>query len=338
MGYSEWFEGLRAASGDARSRLLVGLIAAQFVVEGALDVLLVVIAIRVLEESQGWVGYLNTAYGIGGVVAGILTARLIWGRLGHLIGFAVAVLGVSLALTAFSHIAVLTLVLLAAVGAGRAVLSVSVNTLLQRVVPVHVLGRVFGLVEGLSNAGLALGAALAPLLINLGGYRIAVVTVGFLLPVVVVIGINTLRRLDDGVRVPVVEVALLRSLPHFAELPVTALETLAESADHVEAGPGAVIIRQGEQGDRFYAIVDGNVTVSVDGRLRNSMSRGQGIGEIALLRCSPRTATVTAVDSVSLLALESASFLAALSGHAPTRRRVDDVAQRLNSADVIDLR
>jgi MFS family permease len=213
-----------------------------------------------------------------------------------------------------------------------------VNTLLQRVVPVQVLGRVFGLVEGLSNAGLALGAALAPLLIDLGGYRVAVVTVGLLLPVVVVVGIRTLRRLDEDARVPVVEVALLRSLPHFAELPATALEALAGAANHVEAEPGQVIIRQGEQGDRFYAIADGHVSVSVNGLLRGSMGRGEGIGEIALLRRSPRTATVTAVDSVSLLSLESASFLTALSGHAPTRRRVDDVARRLKSADVIDLR
>ena len=78
------------------------------------------------------------------------------------------------------------------------------------------------------------------------------VTVGFLLRVVAVIGINTLRRLDHGARVPVAEVALLRSLPHFAELPVTALETLAEAADRVEAEPGQMIIRQGQQGERLY--------------------------------------------------------------------------------------
>ncbi|MDX6333247.1 MAG: hypothetical protein QOG05_587, partial [Streptosporangiaceae bacterium] len=47
----------------------------------------------------------------------------------------------------------MVLALIAVVG-GRAVLVVSVNTMLQRVVPAQLVGRVFGMVEGLSMAGL----------------------------------------------------------------------------------------------------------------------------------------------------------------------------------------
>ncbi len=333
---SHWLEGARAASADSRRRLLVGLLTVQFVVEGALDVLLVVIAIRVLDEGQGWVGYLNTAYGIGGVAAGMLTAQLLWRRIGMLIAVSVAALGAGLALTAFSHEPSLTVALLAVVGAARAVLSVSANTLLQRVVPARVVGRVFGLVEGFTNAGLALGAGLAPLLIDLGGCQLAVVITACLLPAFAAAGVGTLRQLDKSATTPIVEVALLRSLPHFAELPASALETLACAAGRTEAEPGRLIIRQGDEGDRFYAIVDGLVATSVNGWPRGSMSRGQGFGEIALLRRTPRTATVVAVEPTTLLELDSTSFLTALSGHAATRRRVDGVVDRLTEADARD--
>jgi MFS family permease len=321
-----WLDGLSTAAHNPRARLLVLIFSAQFVVEGALDVLLVVIALDVLDKGPGWVGLLNIAYGIGGVVAGLLAAQLMWRRLGRVIAASAVILGVSLGLTAFSNSGTVTLVLLGVVGAGRALLSVSVTTVLQRVVPAAVVGRVFGLVEGFSDGGLAAGAALAPLLIKLGGYRLALLSVACLLPLLVVAGTETLRRLDEGATVPIVEIALLRSLPHFSELPASVLETLAEAVQRIKAAAGEVIIRQGEEGDRFYAIVAGTVAASVDGERRRYLGRGQGFGEIALLRRTPRTATITAVEPVSLLALESSTFLAALSGHAPTRRRVNNVA------------
>ena len=70
--------------------------------------------------------------------------------------------------------------------------------MLQRVVSAQVIGRVFGLVEGLSMAGLALGAVITPLLIGLGGYRLALIVVGCLLPATALAGSATLRHLDAG--------------------------------------------------------------------------------------------------------------------------------------------
>ena len=67
--------------------------------------------------------------------------------------------------------------------------------------------------------------------------------------------------------------------------------------------PGEVVIRQGEEGDRFYAIADGEVAVSVDGHPVTTLRRGEGFGEVALLRSSPRNATVTAIGPVTLFAL-----------------------------------
>jgi MFS family permease len=327
-------EGVRQVTGHPRPRFLASLMTAQYIMVGSLDVLFVVLAIQVLGRDQAWVGYLNTAYGVGAVAAGLLTAHLIGPRLSRALTLAVVTLGAGLVLSAFSHVAGVVLALIAVVGGGRAVLVVSVNTMLQRVVPAQLVGRVFGMVEGLSMAGLALGSVLTPLLIGLGGPTLALVVVGGLLPATALCGLRTLRRLDQGATVPVVEVALLRSLPHFADLPAPALETLAGALQRVDASPGQVIIRQGEAGDRFYAIADGEVAVSVDGRPRGVRGRGTGLGEIALLRRVPRTATVTAVGPVTLYALDSATFLAAVSGHAPTRRHSDQVASDWVDADV----
>jgi hypothetical protein len=245
-------------------------------------------------------------------------------------------LSVGLILTAFTSAVGPVVTLIAVAGGGRAVLAVSANTLLQRVVPAQLVGRVFGIVEGLSMAGLAAGSLLTPLLVGLGGARLALIAVGALLPVTATCGLRTLRRVDQGQAVPVTEVALLRSLPHFADLPGPALETLAGALERIDAVPGQVIIRQGEAADRFYAIADGEVAVCVDGRPRGVRGRGTGLGEIALLRRVARTATVTAVGSATLFALNADTFLAAVSGHAPTRRHADQVASRWVTADAAE--
>jgi MFS family permease len=187
-------------------RFLVSLMTAQYVIVGSLDVLFVVLAIQVLGRDQAWVGYLNTAYGVGAVAAGLLTAHLIGPRLSRALTLAVVTLSAGLVLSAFSHVAGVVLVLIAVVGGGRAVLVVSVNTMLQRVVPAQLVGRVFGVVEGLSMAGLALGSVLTPLLIGRGGPTQALVVVGGLLPATALCRVRTLRRLDRGATVPVVEV------------------------------------------------------------------------------------------------------------------------------------
>ena len=244
--------------------------------------------------------------------------------------------GAALAATALSGPAAVLLVLLAVAGGARAVLVTVANTLLPRVVPATAVGRVFGMVEGLSFAGMAVGALITPLLIRAGGADTALVVVDSLLPVTVVAGWGVVRRMEDETAVPVVEMALLRSLPHFAELPAPALETLARALERVEAADGQVIIAQGDEGDRFYVVADGQVAVDVSGTDRGRRGRGCGLGEIALLRRAPRTATVTAVGPVTLFALEAPTFLAAVGGHSATARRADQVAQGWMEADAED--
>jgi CRP-like cAMP-binding protein len=113
----------------------------------------------------------------------------------------------------------------------------------------------------------------------------------------------------------VVELSLLRSLPLFAPLGPPQLESLARELEPLEVGAGVEVVRQGEPGDRFYAIADGELEVTRDGQVLATLRRGDGFGEIALLRDVPRTATVTAHTPARLYALERGPFLAAVAAH-----------------------
>ncbi|MDT4965112.1 MAG: hypothetical protein QOF87_4759 [Pseudonocardiales bacterium] len=319
-------EGLEILKQRPQPRLLVGLLGAEYAVIGALDVLFVVLAVSVLHEGPQWTGYLNTAYGVGGMLAGAVTISLLGRRLGTPIMFAAATVCVGLVLSAFSHHALITVLLLGAIGLGRAVLDMAAHTLLQRTVPADVLGRIFGVVEGLSMAGLAVGSLLVPLLIHLGGTGAALIGTAAILPLALLLGGRAITSLDAAARVPIVEIALLRSMPHFRALPTPALEGLAQAARRRTFADGETIIRQGDEGDLFYAIADGQVDVRVDGVHVATNRRPDGLGEIALLRKVPRTATVIADGPVVLYALDGAAFVTVVTGHDATRRHAEAVA------------
>jgi MFS family permease len=332
-GLAELLAGLRVVAGQPAPRLLTGLLTAQWVLVGALDLLFVVLAVDVLHRGQGWVGYLNTAYCAGGVVAGAVGVVLVGRRLGPPILGAVLLVGAALGLTALLTSAPATLVLLAAVGGGRALFAVATRSLLQRAVPADVVGRVFGVVEGLAMAGLAVGSLLVPLLVAVGGPVAAVLGTAALLPVIGAVRGRALLALDAAADVPVVEMALLRSLRVFSFLPGPQLEGVARSVRRLELCPGEVLIREGDDGDRFYAVVDGGLDVTVHGVGAGRMVRGDGLGEIALLRRVPRTATVTAAVPSTVLALDRDDFLTAVTGHAATERTTAGLADERLEAD-----
>ena len=74
---------------------------------------------------------------------------------------------------------------------------------------------------------------------------------------------------------------------------------------------------QGEPGDLYQVIVKGHVDISQDGSVINHQGPGSGVGELALLFPTPRTATVTATDEVDTLSLDRETFLLALTQQPP---------------------
>ena len=85
---------------------------------------------------------------------------------------------------------------------------------------------------------------------------------------------------------------------------------------HVPAG--TVLIRPGDQGDAYYAVAAGELDAWQDGQFLRRCGRGEGVGEIALLRAIPRTASVIAHTSATVYRLSREPFLTAVLGHAPT--------------------
>jgi CRP-like cAMP-binding protein len=166
-------------------------------------------------------------------------------------------------------------------------------------------------------AGLALGALLIPPLVAVGGSKAALIGAGLLLPALGVLMARRLIAVDRSAKVPLVEIALLRSMPLFAPLPAPTIEGLAHALEPVELPAGAVAMHMGEEGDRFYTIAEGEMAVSRGGETIARLGRGAGFGEIALLEDVPRTATVTALTDVRLYALEKKPFVTAVTEHAP---------------------
>ncbi|HEX2589033.1 MAG TPA: MFS transporter [Gaiellales bacterium] len=313
---------------DRPARLLVGLLGAQFVLIGALDLLYVVLAISVLGMGQSGAGYLSAAVGAGGLIGGVVAAALVGRRhLAPLLVCGIAAAGAALVTLGARPTVASAFLLLAVAGLGRAVFDVSGRTLLQRVAPPDMLARVFGLLESLMNACLAIGSLLVPILIAASGARAALIGAGALLILLIAATGRSLLAVDEAADVPVVEIALLRSIPLFAALPAPALETLGRALEPVDAEPGTVLMRQGEPGDRYYAIAEGELDVARNGAKVATLGRGEGVGEIALLEDVPRTATVTAPERARLYALTKEPFVLALTGHPPAHRTARGVVQ-----------
>jgi hypothetical protein len=218
-------------------------------------------------------------------------------------------------------------VLVAVAGIGRPLIDVAGRTLLQRVVSDRLLSRVFGVLEGLYMAGVALGLVIVPGLLAILGERATFLVSGVFLPLLFLLASRRLAEIDAASVVPEARLTLLRSLPLFAPLSAPVMERLASRLVPVEMDAGTAIVRQGDPGDRFYIVRDGEVAVLKDGRPVASLEQGDFFGEIALLHDVPRTATVTARTNVRLYALERDDFLEAVTGHPLSKEAADTVTR-----------
>jgi MFS family permease len=318
--------GLRAIRAEPRLRLLIGLYGAQCLVAGALGVLVIVTALDLLDIGNAGVGLLEAASGVGSILGAAVALALVGrGRLAGDFALGIVLWGAPLVLIGVVPVTVAAVLALGVVGVGNTLVDISAMTLLQRTAPPAVAARVFGVLESVIVGGLALGALVAPALVATIGARGALVVVGALLPVVAALRWRSLARIDDGARVPEHRLNAVESVPFLSILPVQRRELLAARLVPLELPAQALLFARGDHGDRFFILVDGELDIELPEEVKVETAPAY-VGEIALLRDVPRTATVRARADSSLFSLDRETFLDAVLGHARSRSSAEDVA------------
>ncbi len=319
---SEALAGFRAVLSDRNLRVIMGLFGAQTVVAGAMGVLVVVSALQLLDLGTAGVGWLYAATGVGGIIGAAVTMVLVGRkRLAGDFGIGLLLWGIPFLVMGIWPNAIVALLMLGVLGIGNTLVDVSGLTLLQRNAPDAVRSRVFGVFESMVAGTIGLGAILAPLLIAVAGIRGALIATGLFLPILAGLLWRRLVSLDAG---DPAHLDLLRRLPIFSPLPPQALERLARSLEPVRVAAGDILFAAGDVGDRFYVIASGELAVELAEGTKTE-GPGRGVGEIALLRNVPRTATVRADTDADLLALDRDAFLGAVTGHAPAQAAANEI-------------
>ena len=126
----------------------------------------------------------------------------------------------------------------------------------------------------------------------------------------------------------------LAGLALFSDLERPQLQAVAHTMSEESFPAGQRILRQGFSGSGFFIILDGGVTVRVDGAAVASLGKGDFFGEISLLLGEPPIADVVADGPVKALHLAGPDLQAFLLANPPVMyRMLQAVSRRLDRAN-----
>ena len=277
--------------------------------------LTVVVSLRLLHLGSAGVGLLMAGAGAGAVVAVPVSLRFAGRtRLAGPCAVCFALSGIPIVLIGVIARPAPAVVLIALWGLAFALADSMSNVLIHRVVEARRLAPSVAALESSKLLLEGLGALAAPALLSVVGIRDALLIVGAPLPLLVAFSRRGLVAIDVRAAMRTRPLAALRQTWSFRGLTMLSLESLAARLRDASATAGQVIVRQDEMGDSFYLIDSGEVEVTIDGFAVTRLGPGSGFGEKALLRDTPRSATVTALGPTSLWRLEGADFVAAATG------------------------
>jgi CRP/FNR family transcriptional regulator, cyclic AMP receptor protein len=125
---------------------------------------------------------------------------------------------------------------------------------------------------------------------------------------------------------------VLKRVPLFSHCTPGSLELVASRTDEVTVQPGRTLIKQGQPGDSFYVLLEGEADVVIDGKQRRTLHAGDFFGEISMLDRGPATATVTVKTPVRAMVMSHAQFRDAIKGNQELLTQVmAAVAERLRA-------
>jgi CRP/FNR family transcriptional regulator, cyclic AMP receptor protein len=105
-----------------------------------------------------------------------------------------------------------------------------------------------------------------------------------------------------------VKTKLISGVPLFAQCSKAELQEIAAIADEIDIAEGKELTREGSPGREFFVIIEGTASVAQDGDQINELGPGDFFGEVALVKDTPRTATVTATSPVRALVVTRQNF------------------------------
>ncbi len=323
----EAFSGYRVLR-SGRSRSVVALLTAGFVLLGAADVAAIILADEILGSTEGTAGLLSAAVGVGAVMGSSISV-LIVGRRRLVMPLAAGAIvsGAALAATGTTSSLAIMLLLFGVNGVGAQALDVVGRTIIQRSSTDDVLARVFAVLESLTVASMAVGAALLGWLSSEVGPRNAIAAIGLALPALVLLLARRLIIADRSIEPPnPILIDALLDVPMFEPLATPVIEQLAFNMVSQSFDAGEVVIHAGEVGSLFYLIETGQLEVQRGGEVVVLCGPGEHFGEVALLRNQRRNATVRAVTPARVWEIERDVFLEAVTGHPQSRHRSHQVA------------
>lgn len=278
--------------------------------EGAFWALIVVLTEQVWRLGSQGIGFINTAYGVGGLLGGFLASVVASKvRSGTTYSVAIAARSVVVLLFGLSVAGAWPFIWQGLMGTADVLALILGVTIIQMATPRDLLGRSCGAFESTSLSAKVLGTLIAGPLIDAVGARATAVILALLALTLLAVCLPRIRRLEAvlGVRL------FLRRVPVLRALSRVALDAVAQRLQLEHLPAQTTIVRQGEPGDALYIIKSGTVQVLLsraDGReaIVATLSTMDYFGEIALLRDVPRTATVRSRGPVELYRLTRADF------------------------------
>jgi CRP-like cAMP-binding protein len=309
-------DGLLVVRDDREAKEIVAFACLRSLIRGLWMSLGVVAALELLGLGKAGFGVLMAAAGAGALLAIPLSALLVGRRLlSRWLAVALFLSGALIAAIGGAAEGAPAIVFMIGWGMGMAVSDVAGQAVLFRIIPPTSIGRVTGLMESGKLVFEGGASLLAPLAVLAFGIRGALIVSGGIVAVLVIAGARAFARIDARALGRVEILQLVANVDLFKHMRVNLLEGVVAQLRRLVVPAGADVTTQGVHDDGGFYIVDkGHLAVLLDGFAVNELSRGDSFGELALLRDRPRAATVRALTTVELFALDRDAFLTAVAG------------------------